>query len=237
MSAASVTLNAPVDGYNSSSTTITFNCTATDDVKIENVTLYGNWAGSWAANETNSSSGLNNTPVIFTKTITDGNYKWNCYACDNSSNCAFAASNKTFTIDTTEPSGLTDEQAEQLEWLYEHFSEAEEDPTASYNGILLENLRFILVMALVLTIASFIWRVEIEWIPFSAAMFWFASAWGVSSIKIYKAISGQITSITYMNDSHLIYLFGFMGILMLIYGSVNVFSGAQKRIAGFGGGG
>jgi hypothetical protein len=99
-----VTLNSPVD-YANFSSTINFNCTGQDDIKVENVSLYGNWTGTWLLNQTNSTP-VNNTPTIFTKTITgDGTYKWNCEACDNktTSQCTFATANRTFTVDSTPP--------------------------------------------------------------------------------------------------------------------------------------
>jgi hypothetical protein len=96
-----VTLNTPVDNANFSSS-ITFNGTASDNINLTNVTLYGNWTGSWIANETNS-SGINNSDYIFTKTISDGTYIWNYYACDNVGNCDFNSTNRTFTVDTTPP--------------------------------------------------------------------------------------------------------------------------------------
>ena len=97
-----VNLSYPPNNYATNSSTITFNCSAYDDINLVNVTLYGNWSGGWHANETNS-SGINNTYYIFTKTIPDGNYIWNCKACDNGSHCSFYSSNWTFTIDTTPP--------------------------------------------------------------------------------------------------------------------------------------
>ena len=66
-----VTLNSPIDNYNSSEPIIIFNCTASDDLNLTNVTLYGNWTGTWQANETNS-SGINDTDYLFTKTINPG---------------------------------------------------------------------------------------------------------------------------------------------------------------------
>ncbi len=98
---ADTTLNTPQDNHNTSQTQITFNCTARDGLNLTNVTLYGSW-NTWHANETNSTP-VSGTPVLFTKTLTEGTYEWNCYACDNSSNCSFATSNYTFTIDTTPP--------------------------------------------------------------------------------------------------------------------------------------
>ncbi|GAI74887.1 unnamed protein product, partial [marine sediment metagenome] len=97
-----LTLNSPVDYYNSSSTNIQFNCTADEDINLVNVSLYGNWTGSWLLNETNSTP-VNNAPVIFDKTISDGIYVWNCYACDNISQCSFASANYTFSVDTVYP--------------------------------------------------------------------------------------------------------------------------------------
>ena len=96
-----VTLNSPIDFFNSTSNSITFNGTVFDDINLINVTLYGNWSGGWHVNETNS-SGINNSNYIFTKSIPEGTYIWNYYACDNSSQCAFADSNRTFTINITE---------------------------------------------------------------------------------------------------------------------------------------
>jgi hypothetical protein len=96
------TLNSPVDYYNTSSSSITFECSAYDDINLIDVSLYTNTTGSWALNETNS-SGINNTNYLFSKTISDGSYLWNCETCDNSSQCSFATSNRTLTIDSTPP--------------------------------------------------------------------------------------------------------------------------------------
>jgi len=97
-----VELNSPEDYYNSSNQTINFNCTASDDVNLVNVTLYGNWSGGWHANETNIIP-INNSYNIFTKTIEDGTFIWNCYACDNQSKCSFAYPNRVFSIDSEAP--------------------------------------------------------------------------------------------------------------------------------------
>ncbi|TKJ17709.1 hypothetical protein CEE44_04215 [Candidatus Woesearchaeota archaeon B3_Woes] len=95
-----VTINSPIDNYNSSSNTIIFNCTASDALNLTNITLYHNSSG-WTANTTNT-SGIN-TNYLFTQNFTEGIYIWNCYACDNYNSCSFATSNRTFTIDTTFP--------------------------------------------------------------------------------------------------------------------------------------
>jgi hypothetical protein len=99
--APDVTLIQPVNYYNTSSQNITFNCSAEDDYKLENVTLYGNWGGGWHANETNESKINGN--FSFNKTIEEGTFVWNCYSCDKAGNCDFTSLNFTFTIDLTEP--------------------------------------------------------------------------------------------------------------------------------------
>ncbi|MEM4702895.1 MAG: LamG-like jellyroll fold domain-containing protein [Candidatus Pacearchaeota archaeon] len=93
----SVTLNSPPDGSTDTDGNITFNCTASDDINLTNVTLYGNFSGSWTSNGTNSSP-ENNTPVLFDRTLENGTYVWNCYACDNASQCAFASANRTLHV-------------------------------------------------------------------------------------------------------------------------------------------
>ncbi|MBA7689724.1 hypothetical protein ES703_98234 [subsurface metagenome] len=96
-----VTLNSP-DNYANFSSTIPFNCTASDDINLINVSLYGNWSTEWHLNQTND-TGIN-ADYIFTKNISDGTYVWNCKACDNKSQCEFADPNRTFTVDATAPS-------------------------------------------------------------------------------------------------------------------------------------
>jgi len=97
IAAIKVDLNSPEDGAILSDANITFNCTASDEFNLTNVSLYGNWSGGWHANETNSSP-ENNTPVIFSKTLDVGAYEWSCQACNNQSQCSFAASNRTLTV-------------------------------------------------------------------------------------------------------------------------------------------
>nr|AAZ32098.1 hypothetical protein [uncultured euryarchaeote Alv-FOS5] len=100
--APSVTLNSPANDTYTNQTTITFNCTADDNIKVANVTLYGNFSGSWTYNQTNS-SGDTNTSYEFNVTLKNGTYLWNCKVCDDAGNCTFAANNWTVTVDTVPP--------------------------------------------------------------------------------------------------------------------------------------
>jgi len=99
----SVSLISPVNYYNSSSTDLRFNCSVSDDNYVQNISLYGNWSTSgWEKNETNSSS-INPGNYSFDKSIEEGNYLWNCYACDKAGNCDFSTRNRSFKVDLTPP--------------------------------------------------------------------------------------------------------------------------------------
>jgi len=91
-----VSINSPVNAYNSTSQSITFNCTASDAIHIQNVTLYINNT----LNETNT-SGINNTAYIFSKTMAEGFYNWTCESCNNLTTplCTNATS-RNLTINT-----------------------------------------------------------------------------------------------------------------------------------------
>jgi len=97
----SVSLIVPINNYNSSTQNLEFNCSVVDDQTVSNISLYGNWSG-WHLNETNY-SGINNIDYSFSKTIGEGWFIWNCYACDNAGNCDFASFNRTFSVDITAP--------------------------------------------------------------------------------------------------------------------------------------
>lgn len=98
-----MTLNTPADNYNTTSQTIALNATASENVNLTNMSIYGNWTGNWTLNATNSSPMNNVLTTFIISNLPEGKYSWNVRACDNSSNCAFAISNQTFTIDKTPP--------------------------------------------------------------------------------------------------------------------------------------
>lgn len=80
-----ISLNSPVDNYNSTSLNIIFNCTASDPINLTNVSLYINGI----INATNS-SGFNNSDYIFPVTMPYGNHNWTCEGCNNASICVSA---------------------------------------------------------------------------------------------------------------------------------------------------
>ena len=75
-----ITLNSPVNYTNSTTKTITFNCSASDDLNLINLSLILD--GS--VNETNS-SGYNNSFYYFTKNLAEGDIYWSCRGSDNDS--------------------------------------------------------------------------------------------------------------------------------------------------------
>lgn len=93
-----IILNEPSTSTDfTSGQTVLFNCTATDDIALDNITFYWNLSGSFISNGTNSSP-INNSKTSFSRTInTYGDFVWNCYVCDNGSNCLFNETNNTFS--------------------------------------------------------------------------------------------------------------------------------------------
>lgn len=102
----SVTSLLPLNGTTLGNLTWTFTCNVVADntSTLSNVSLYGNWTGSWQLNETISVSGNVNRSQ-FTKTFLDSSasYLWNCEARDNSGASAFFDTNYTFNVDRTPP--------------------------------------------------------------------------------------------------------------------------------------
>lgn len=94
-----VYLVSPADDTNYSSNDVNFVCNTTDDVDLGNVTLYGNFSGSWLANETATINGTENSTTFNIKVPYNNSYIWNCYACDDTGLCSFATSNYTFEIE------------------------------------------------------------------------------------------------------------------------------------------
>lgn len=104
-SIVTTTLNSPINYFNSTSNTITFNCSATTTSPngeiLTNISLWLNTTGTWILNETKDVSGIYNNS-IFNKNIPDGAWQWTCKAFDNSSQYGWGA-NRTFYIDTITP--------------------------------------------------------------------------------------------------------------------------------------
>lgn len=75
-----ITLNAPINYFNTTNISILFNASVTDNLKVQNVSLYINGV----LNETNTSN--YNGTYLFNKTLGEGIYNWSIFAYDNESN-------------------------------------------------------------------------------------------------------------------------------------------------------
>lgn len=94
-----VTLNSPASAnYTTSPQNFNFNCTATDDVEIINVTLYINSI----LNYTQAGSGSNFTELFINQDLTEGSYSFYCNAYDDEGNLAISTTNRII-IDSTAP--------------------------------------------------------------------------------------------------------------------------------------
>ena len=95
-------LNYPVN-FGNVSENVDFNCSYNDhDENIVRVALWGDWLGGWQEIESRN-LGPNSGSVIFSKILTQDNYKWNCQVEDELGVMDFSFSNNSFFVDTTAP--------------------------------------------------------------------------------------------------------------------------------------
>lgn len=92
-----LTLNEPIDNYNSTVEDIDFNCNATDNngVYSLNLTING------SIYETVTGAGSTNLSLTSTETLADGVYNWYCTANDDIE--AQNSTTRTLTVDTIKP--------------------------------------------------------------------------------------------------------------------------------------
>jgi len=96
-----ITLNSPINHYNSSSSSVIFNCSASSLTgKINNISLWLNGE----RNYTLTTGTSNFSELYISRTLADGVYNWTCYADDNTTitNTGWAT-NRNFTVDTGAP--------------------------------------------------------------------------------------------------------------------------------------
>ncbi|RLE45167.1 hypothetical protein DRJ25_06045, partial [Candidatus Woesearchaeota archaeon] len=95
-----VSLNSPEDGFTTNSSSVTFNCSYSDDSLVMNVSLYGNFSGTWQLVEVKNVNSQSGSVTFQVNDLSDGSYVWNCKAVDNSGKSSFASNNRSLTIDT-----------------------------------------------------------------------------------------------------------------------------------------
>jgi len=98
-----VTLNSPIDNFNTTNTTIEFNASVVDitgnDIVNVSLVLDG------IVNETNS-SGINNSDYFFTKIVSFDTHNWSYEACNNESRC-FIPTVRNFEVSTFIENNIT----------------------------------------------------------------------------------------------------------------------------------
>ncbi|MFH0870668.1 MAG: PGF-pre-PGF domain-containing protein [archaeon] len=98
-----VNLTFPSDGYTFTSAPFIFNYTVNGSGMVSNCSLWGNFTGVWAENQTNTnvsnaSLGQNNNFTV--DSLVDGNYQWNVMCMNGESASFWAGFNRTFSVDT-----------------------------------------------------------------------------------------------------------------------------------------
>ncbi len=98
-----VVLIAPEDNTITNVIDITFRCNASDDQKVDNLTLYL-WNTTSEYNvSTTAVTGLFNESEWDLASVADMNYTWNCLATDNSSQSSWGSANYSLIVDTINP--------------------------------------------------------------------------------------------------------------------------------------
>jgi hypothetical protein len=96
----SIILNSP--SQYSNSTSIGFNCSATDIGGLANISLWINTTNGWGLNETSNVSGNSNSSRFDKNLSSNSTYFWTCRACDEQGNCDISA-NQSLVIDENAP--------------------------------------------------------------------------------------------------------------------------------------
>jgi hypothetical protein len=107
------TLLSPATSYVTNQTDITFTANINPlGLNVSNVTFYygtgGVGTGVFTSFGTNTTASTTNYSINISRSqvFGEGNYHWNVYACGNNgttTNCSWATTNRTFTVDSTKP--------------------------------------------------------------------------------------------------------------------------------------
>ena len=93
----------PADNINTSSSTVTFESYATDNVGLDTLQIWANWSGTWSAVATNSTPYNNTLWTVNIGSIPEGHHIWAVFTNDTSGNTDWSDTNRTITVDQTPP--------------------------------------------------------------------------------------------------------------------------------------
>jgi parallel beta-helix repeat protein len=93
----------PINYYNSTSSSLTFDFKCSDNVNVSYIQLWGDWTGTWEADYSNSNYTNNLWLNITIDDIPQGkNYNWAVY-CNDTAGLTNMTANRTFTVDAIKP--------------------------------------------------------------------------------------------------------------------------------------
>jgi len=93
----------PIDNYNDTDGSVTFDMRCSDNIAQSYLQLWGNWSGTWQVNQTNSSPYNNSWWNVTVTGIPEGrNFKWAVY-CNDSLGWTNQTTNRTLNVDTIAP--------------------------------------------------------------------------------------------------------------------------------------
>ncbi len=93
----------PEDNQNSSSGTVTFELSCSDNGNVEYMQLWSDWTGTWSANQTNSSPVNGALWSVEVMGIPEGSWEWAAWCNDSSGRSDFTATNRSLRVDATSP--------------------------------------------------------------------------------------------------------------------------------------
>ena len=95
-------LISPENNFATNKTEIAFNCSATDDLELSNISLYTNLNTEFLLNQSSLVSGIQNG-TLFRINLSDGDFMWNCLSYNNNSMHDWNDENYSITIDSVAP--------------------------------------------------------------------------------------------------------------------------------------
>ncbi|MBI2045527.1 hypothetical protein HYT23_05715 [Candidatus Pacearchaeota archaeon] len=93
-----------VNNSNSTSSSVFFELSCTDNLLVNKTQLWTNFTGTWHANQTNSTPVDGVTWNVSVAGIADGNYIWAAWCNDTLNNQDYENTNRTLKVDATGPS-------------------------------------------------------------------------------------------------------------------------------------
>ncbi|MDO8740029.1 MAG: right-handed parallel beta-helix repeat-containing protein [Candidatus Woesearchaeota archaeon] len=99
----SVLQQYPANNSINNNGSVVFNCSATDNSNLKNISLWGNFTGTWALNDSWCNVTGTTASCQWNKTLPSNTYIWGCRAFDLANNSNWTSQNWTLIVDTLSP--------------------------------------------------------------------------------------------------------------------------------------